>query len=126
MGSWRTTSLVSGRVRSAEDQLLLTYGSISKWVDKGYMVDTVYLDFSRAFDTVPHESLLLKLSSVGLDPTLIGWIRSFLEGRKFSVLVDGCSSSWRSSHSGVPQGSVLGPLLFLIYVNELMDGVQSF
>ena len=112
--------------RSAEDQLLLTYGSISRWIDRGSMVDAVYLDFSRAFDTVPHRALLSKLSSMGFDRALIDWIGSFLDGRMFAVLVDGVESTWRPCSSGVPQGSVLGPLLFLIYVNNMMDGVGSF
>ena len=110
---------------STEDQLLYTYGNVCKCVDSGGVVDMVYLDFSKAFDRVSHQLLLQKLSALGFDNSFLSLLESFLVGRTFSVSVGGCLSNRRSVGMGVPQGSVLGPLLFLVYVNFVMDGVVS-
>jgi hypothetical protein len=111
--------------RSTGDQLLLAYSDVSNWVDDGFVVDVVLLDFSKAFDVVSHDVLIHKLGEVGVGAVLLGWIRSFLVGRSMRVAVDGCCSESREVVSGVPQGSVLGPVLFLIYVNHITDGVLS-
>jgi hypothetical protein len=113
------------RGRSTEDQLLLTYADVVEWVDAGLMVDVVLLDFSKAFDVVCHSVLLSKLSSIGVDGRLLCWIRSFLRCRTFRVGLDGYLSEERDVLSGVPQGSVLGPVLFLIYVNHITDGIGA-
>ena len=79
-------------------------------------VHVIFLDFSKAFDSVPHQKLLLKTENIGVRGNLLRWIKSFLAGREQRVLIDGQSSDWTNVSSGVAQGSVLGPLLFLIYV----------
>ena len=111
--------------RSTEDQLLLFYTSIAKWVDKGFVVDVVFMDFSKAFDLVSHSLLISKLRLLGFDNALVNWIESFLADRTMSVTISGSVSTVRDVVSGVPQGSVLGPLLFLIYANHITKDVSS-
>ena len=82
----------------------------------GYEVCTVFFDICKAFDSVPHRALMEKIRLVGLDNYLLHWLHSYLTNRKQVVVVDGESSKELSVLSGVPQGSVLGPLLFLVYL----------
>ena len=101
------------------------FEEITKWVDEGSPVDVIYLDFQKAFDKVPHQRLILKLKSHGMGNSIINWIEQWLTDRRQRVVVDGEVSSWKSVLSGVPQGSVLGPILSLVYIYYLEEGVTG-
>lgn len=101
---------------------------MDKWteaLDSGDVVDVVYCDFAKALDRVPHKRLLEKLASYRIKGKYLAWIRSFLTDRRQKVAVSGVSSGCKAVTSGVPQGSVLGPLLFLLYVNALPETVKN-
>ena len=88
-------------------------------------MDVIYLDFQKAFNKVPHQRLFLKLKAHGIGNDIINWIVEWLTHRRQRVIVGGDISNWNSVLSGVPQGSVLGPILFLIYINDLEDDISS-
>ena len=112
--------------RSCETQLLTVMEHWTRCIDDGTSVDVVYLDFQKAFDKVPHRRLLTKLEAYGVNGSILHWIKAFLSNRKQRVVVRGALSEWSTVTSGVPQGSVLGPILFIIYVNDLPDCIQSY
>ena len=111
--------------RSCTTNLLEVIDFWTKILDEGHALDVIYLDFSKAFDTVPHQRLLRKLINYGIRGNVLGWIQDFLSDRRQRVMVSGSCSNWSPVLSGIPQGSVLGPVLFICYVNDMPGVIEN-
>nr|VZI00941.1 unnamed protein product [Spirometra erinaceieuropaei] len=112
------------RGRSCLTNLLYCLEQRTRAIDEGNVVHVAYIDFKKAFDSVPHQRLLHKLSRIGVRGKLLKWIENFLVGRSQTVRLGGQHSAEVTVTSGVPQGSVLGPILFLIYIDDCIHGLD--
>ena len=107
------------RGRSAVLQLLTLLDKWTECLEHGGQINVVYTDFEKAFDKVPHSQLIYKLKHYNVPYDIIEWIKSFLCYRQQRVRINGKYSKWMKVLSGIPQGTILGPLLFIIYINDL-------
>ena len=113
------------KVRSCLTNLLEYLETVTKFLDEGVPVDVIYLEFAKAFDKVPHARLLKKLEAHGIGGQYAKWIKNWLADRRQRVNINGMVSGWAEVKSGVLQGSVLEPLLFLIFINDIDNGIIS-
>ena len=104
---------------------MLFVNKILKALENGQELRAVFLDISKAFDKYWHKGLLFQLKQIGIEGLLLNWFESCLSNRCQRVVVAGQTSEWRNIAAGVPQGSVQGPILFLIFINDIVDSVKS-
>ena len=110
--------------KSCTTQLLEYMEDITQALDNGNGMDIIYLDFEKAFDKVPHKRLLKKLHAYGIRGQVYEWIKEFLKERQHRVTINGSKSDWRNVTSVIPHGSVLGPVLFLVFINDFPDVIE--
>ena len=111
--------------KSTGTNLLVYLDELSKMLDRGNKLDALYIDLAKAFDSVSHMKLVHKLNCIGIKGTLNLWFQNFLSDRLQCVRVGNNVSSLETVVSGIPQGTILGPLLFIVYVNDMVDVVRT-
>ena len=107
--------------RSCVTQMIQYVHFLASTLDSGGQVDTIYLDMAKAFDRVPHQ----KLRYLGFRDPLLSWIEDYLTNRRHRVTIEGMASQWKPVTSGVPQGSIIRPILFLIYINDIGSDIST-
>ena len=122
----RTTESYKNNGKSCTMQLLEFLEDLTEALDNGKEIDVVYIDFCKAFDKVPHKRLLKKLWAYGIRGKIYAWITDFLSDRTQRVIVDGKRSTTAKVTNRIPQVSVLRPILFLIFINDLPSVIQAF
>jgi hypothetical protein len=111
--------------KTCATQLLQAFHIVGRALDKGKEVDIIFLDFAKAFDSVCHVKLLSKLRLFGVEGPLLDWFRGYLSNGQQRVVINGTHSSWVTIGSGFPQGSILGPILFLLFVNDMPEVISK-
>ena len=110
---------------STINQLAYLYNFFCKALDSGKEIRAIFCDISRAFDRVWHEGIIAKLKDAGITGNLLKWFQSYLSDRKQRVVLPSTQSEWNDIKASVPQGSILGPLLFLVYINDIVIDINS-